>query len=197
MKFNTNIIVLDLETTDCEDHSIIDIGAVMLDKSLNVVDTYKSLVKPYAVVSDFVTSLTGYTNDGLVTARPWNEVSHEWEVWASSRGNLKNCRLACWGNYFDVNVLRNNYAKYGLTFPFSGTVYDVKTAATMWLSLSGRRTEKISVEKMAKILNIKSEGKYHTAFTDAQVTALIFKEVMASLAGGVWLDGKYVEVNLR
>jgi hypothetical protein len=46
-----------------------------------------------------------------------------------------------------------------MPYPFSGTAIDVKTLAFTWLAFSGRRTDKLNLEILAKHLNIEPEGR--------------------------------------
>lgn len=199
MKFNFHTIVFDLETTDDEkSRSIIEIGATLLDKELNIVDHYSSLVFPANIVSDYVIKLTGILREELKEARSFIDVAEEFENWVTIRNklNIKNCRLAAWGNYFDINVLRKEYWGYERNFPFSGTCVDVKTVALTYLALSGQRTDSCSVANAAKILDIKPCGSYHRALTDADATAKIYIEMLKRIKNGVWIDKQYIKIGV-
>lgn len=195
-KLHNPLIVLDLEATAGQDvqgrqtnNCIIDVGAVYLDERLEVKGTFQALVKPAEPVTPFITKLTGIT-PAMVEDQPGFEVvGMDFVRWAEGlAGNLKKVRLAAWGNYFDIPLLRKNYHDAGLDFPFSGTALDVKTLAFLWLSQSGRRTDKISLEFFAGHFGLKVDGSWHRALTDAQVTA--------GTLVGVWndLQGFFVPV---
>lgn len=197
MKLNNNLIVFDLETTNCENHAIIEIGATLVTKDFKIGPTFKRFVYPDFPVSKFVEDLTGYSAEKLNIADKFPIVARAFESWITELcGNIKNVRLAAWGNYFDVNVLRTQYQRHGLDFPFSGTCIDVKSIGFVYLAMSGGRTDSFSVQKMCENLGIKlPEGcQYHNADTDAFQTAHIFIECMQKMSGGVWLDKRYVEV---
>ena len=187
-KLNNPLIVLDLEATAGQDdqgrqtnNCIIDLGAVFLDEKLEVRGTFQSLVKPAEPITAFITKLTGITPAMVQDQPTFVEVGPAFALWAEGlSGNLKKTRLAAWGNYFDIPLLRRNYHDAGLDFPFSGTALDVKTLAFLWLSQSGRRTDKISLEFFAEHFNLKVEGNWHRALTDAQVTA--------GALVGIWKD---------
>ncbi len=190
-RLNNPLVVLDLEATAGKDEQgrqtnncIIDIGAVYLDERLEVLGTFQSLVKPTEDVTPFITQLTGITPAMVADQPSFAEVGTGFSRWVEGlAGNLKKVRLAAWGNYFDIPLLRRNYHDAGLDFPFPGTALDVKTLAFLWLSQSGRRTDKVSLEYLAEHFDLKVEGRWHRALTDAQVTAGILVSVWRDLEG--------------
>src|SRR6185369_16257655 len=157
-KLHNPIVVIDLEATAGQDESgrqtnncIIDLGAVYLDETLEEKGTFEALVKPTEPVTPFITELTGISPEMVENQPGFAEVGERFSSWVKSlSGNLKKVRLAAWGNYFDIPLLRKNYYDAGLDFPFAGTALDVKTLAFLWLSLSGRRTDKVGLEFFAQ-----------------------------------------------
>jgi DNA polymerase-3 subunit alpha (Gram-positive type) len=198
MKLTQNLIIFDLETTAHENEdgtqsndNIIQIGAVYLRKSLTnyeIEDTFNALVKPKdEVISPFITELTGITNE-MVKDRPYfDEVGPQFAEWASRGKNLKSTRLCAWGTYFDIPILRSHYVKNKIKYPFSGTAYDVKTWAALWMMLSGRRTDKLSVEAVMKAMAIRASGQYHNALFDAECTAKIALRIFNDLDKGFFV----------
>lgn len=185
MHFNHDFIVFDLETTDTEwDRRIIEIGACRISRDLEIQDTFYTKVFPGIVVSDYVLQLTANTQEELNKAPQFTLAIEQFEKWV---GNIKRHRLAAWGNYFDVNVLRKEYGKWGRPYPFSGTVYDVKTVALGYLAVSGRRTDSCSVASMVKLFG-GPDGPYHNALFDAEQTARIFRQCLIELSESVWIN---------
>ena len=201
MKLNNDIVVFDLEATariDTPEHGppiqtnndIIEIGAAFLDHSLTLVDTFSHLVRPEEPISSFITELTGLTPEMCATQPLWKDVAPAFEAWVARWcTNIKTVRLCAWGTYFDVPLLRRSYQRYGLPFPFSGTCFDAKTIAMLWCSLSGRRTDELSVKRVARYMGIAPEGDYHRALTDAVTEAKIVQRVFADLDSGVFVQG--------
>lgn len=196
-KLHNPLIVIDLEATAGQDdkgfqtnNCVIDLGAVYLDEELRVKDTFSSLVKPWEAVTPFITQLTGITPESLEGERDFSQVGKDFLNWATKlAGNVKKVRLAAWGNYFDIPLLRKNYHHCGVEFPFPGTALDVKTLAFFWLSHSGRRTDKISLEFFAQQFEIQVEGRLHRALTDAKLTAEVLRRVWAEM-GGFFVPGR-------
>ena len=195
------LIVIDLEATSNRVHAedrvavqtnefIIEIGAVLLDRELRIVDTFEHLVRPEAPITPFITELTTIT-PAMVEDQPlWSGVATRFEAWVATHArSLRSVRLCAWGTYFDIPLLRRCYTHYGLPFPFSGTCFDVKTWAMLWLALSGRRSDRLTVASVAATMGITPDGPYHRALTDAATTARIAQRVFADLDGGVFLAG--------
>jgi len=197
MKLNSDIVVFDLEATSGKDvcgfqtnNFIIDIGAVYIKKdTLEIVDSFSSLVKPEEYITEFIEKLTGISNAMVDHERYFDEVAKDFEAWIAKHvDNPKKVMLAAWGNYFDMPLLRKLYQKYKLQFPFIGTCLDVKTVAIAWLALSGHRTDKSSVEHVSNIMGIEPEGAYHRAIVDAKCEGLIFQRVFRDLDQGMFID---------
>lgn len=198
MKLNNNLIVFDLETTADNRQDITEIGAVALDRELNIISGYSSLINIGRPVDEKSQLITGIT-DGMLQDAPSKEQALEGFVnWVASTGNIKQARLSAWGNYFDINILRRDLNP----FPFSGTAIDVKSLAFLWASLSNNRTDRLSVEYVSEsLMGLPSPGAegeaYHRALVDAKQTALILKRIFNDLGGGVFLqDGTYVQVSV-
>lgn len=199
LNLNTDLLVIDLEATAGIDKKgnqtnnyIIDIGAVLLDRDLNIVSKFESLVKPEEPISDFIADLTKIDNSMVENEKLFPEVIkdfHNWLEKSLGRPSFKKIRLCSWGTYFDIPLLRKVYQKYNLDFPFSGTAFDIKTMALLWHALSGRKTDRLQVSTVAKAMDIKAEGTYHRAITDAIVETKILQKVMNDLQG-FFVEGK-------
>ncbi len=199
LNLNTDLLVIDLEATAGVDENgnqtnnyIIDIGAVLLNRDLEIVSTFQSLVKPEESISDFIAELTKIDNKMVMNEELLPSVTtkfHNWLEEALGRPGFKKVRLCSWGTYFDIPLLRNVYNRYNLKYPFSGTAFDIKTMALMWHSLSGKKTDKLQVSTVARTMNIKPEGTYHRAITDALVETKILQRVWNDLQG-FFIEGK-------
>ena len=201
MRLNNELVVLDLEATSNQEISgerpavqtnnfIIEIGAAFLDRDLKIVDTFERLVRPEEPITAFITEITSITPEMCAGQPLWKEVASEFEDWVARHcGSIKRVRLCAWGNYFDMRLLRDVYARYDRPFPFSGTCFDVKTLAMLWMALGGRRTDKLGVETVASAMGIEPDGRYHRALTDAVTEAKILQRVCADLEGGFFAPG--------
>lgn len=196
---NTDLLVIDLEATAGVDENgkqtnnyIIDIGAVLLNKQLEIVSTFESLVKPEEPITEFITKLTNIDNDMVKNQELLPIIAekfYNWLIESLEGRSIKKVRLCAWGTYFDIPLLRNVYNKYNINYPFPGTAFDIKTMAMMWHSLSGRKTDKLQVSTVAREMDIKADGNYHRALTDAVVEAKILQRVWEDLQG-FFMEGK-------
>lgn len=73
--FPDNFTIIDLETTGLDPtfDEIIEVGAIKV-KNGNVTDTFNSLVKPEEEIDEFITEITGITNEMLADAPSISEV---------------------------------------------------------------------------------------------------------------------------
>lgn len=196
---NTDLLIIDLEATAGVDENgnqtnnfIIDLGAVLLNRKLETVSTFESLVKPEETITDFITKLTHIDNSMVENKELFPDVSmrfHNWLIENLDGRSIKKVRLCAWGTYFDIPLLRKIYNRYKIQYPFSGTAFDIKTMALMWHSLSGRKTDKLQVSTVAREMGIKEDGNYHRAITDAVVEAKILQRVWKDLQG-FFIEGK-------
>ena len=191
IKLNNPLVVIDLEATAGTDERgfqtndcIIDLGAVYLDEGLVVRQNFSRLVKPEQPINAFIQELTGISPEMVAGEPGFSVIGPEFTRWVEAlAGNAKKVRLAAWGNYFDIPLLRKNFQRHGFEFPFSGTALDVKTVAFLWLSLSGRRTDKVNLEFFAQHFKLVPQGRYHRALTDAAMTAEILVHLWKDLEG--------------
>jgi len=202
MKLNNDFLVLDLETTAGQDENgfqtnndIIQIGAVLLDRNLDPIAEFESLVKPREIVSEFVTNLTGISNKEAQSAKEFIEVSNNLQRLVESKvKNIKQVRICAWGTYFDLPIIRRLYKEYGLQFPYSGTGFDIKTLAMLWMSLSDRRTDKLSVGHLAEIMGYTPKEAFHNALIDSRVEAKILKRIIFDLDKGTFFNGQLIKL---
>lgn len=204
MKWNHDLIFFDLETTDQEPHRLLQIGACYLPKT-NVFSwdgptaTYASFVRSAdpSEVSEFVTELTGITPEIVAESRPVDVVLTEFESWIIQYcTKISKPRLAYWGGGgFDVRVLRAEYERLERRFPFSGTMFDVKTLAAVWLGLSHQRNDELGLETVVEKMQGHGDYLWHDAMHDAAATAEVFQHVLRSLSTGMFLpNGQRLQV---
>jgi DNA polymerase-3 subunit alpha (Gram-positive type) len=205
MKLSHGLIVFDLEATmrtDVRGHTVndavLEIGAVAVSRDLQIVGEYSALViplvprggdEPWRARVGPAEKITGITE--LEVSERGVEFPKAYaglQELAEKLGGLKKCRLAAWGNYFDVNMLRRECERWGLAYGFSGTCFDVKTVAWMYQTLAGRRTDEgLTVGKMAARLGVELKGA-HRALNDARATAQVLVRCLRDMEGGAFVD---------
>lgn len=103
--------ILDIETTglDFEYCEIIEVGALKI-RGGEVVDRFSSLVRPQNQIDDFITDLTGITNEMLESAPTFSEISKDFYNFVS------NDILVGYNINFDVNFLYDAFQENSLVF---------------------------------------------------------------------------------
>ena len=105
LEFPNSYVIIDLETTglDPRYNEIIEVGALKIVNN-EIVDSYNEFVKPRAEVDDFITLLTGITNDMLVNALPIEDVLPGFLNFIGIDSILMGHNV-----HFDVNLLYDNF----------------------------------------------------------------------------------------
>ncbi len=157
--FPSNYTILDLETTglDPKFDSIIEIAALRV-RNGEIVDSFSTLVKPEEEVSEFITDLTGISNDMLSTA-PTPE-----EIFPSVREFLSNDIIVGHNVNFDINFIYD-WFEIIIENMFSNDFVD-----TMRLSrkvLPELRHHRL--KDIASALNV-SPNNFHRALNDCHTT---------------------------
>lgn len=166
LSFPTDFTVLDLETTGlCPGFDeIIEIGCLRV-RDLAVVDYFQTLVKPEFEIMDFITSLTGITNEMLADAPAIDSVL------PSVRDFIGSDIVLGHNVNFDVNFLYHSFLDvFGI--PFSNDFLD-----TMRLSrrMNPERPHH-RLEDLIEYYQIKQTGA-HRALDDCASTLAIYRKL--------------------
>ena len=153
---------------------IIEIGAVKINRDLEIVDRFEKLVKPRDMsrVTRRIQSLTGITPEDLEPESTFDEV---WEEFARFT-DFNLSRLCSWNTSFDIAVLREEYRCRGLGFPHNQAPVDALTAVWMFAALWGVKLGGSSLQKACERFEVK-RSNIHRALWDAEAVASIFKEI--------------------
>lgn len=168
MNIPFDLIVLDLETTgESNHHRIVEIGAVRMDETLEIVDEYSALVdgRPMTAAASKVNHIT----DEMLVGKPkWDEAYAPWVEWCRKSDKYV---LSSFGTYFDLAVLRDEYERFNLKYPHPGAALDAKGVIWWELIRRGYTMLHLPLSKVAELFKIPFEGDAHRALTDAKVTA--------------------------
>lgn len=172
MKLPFDLIVLDLETTgESNHHRIVEIGAVRLDETLEIVDEYEAMVdgRPMTAAASRVNHIT----DEMLVGKPkWDEAYAPWVEWCRKSEKYV---LSSFGTYFDLAVLRDEFERFNLKYPHPGAALDAKGAIWWELLKQGYPSAHLSLSTVVEILRIPVEGVPHRALSDAKATARALK----------------------
>ncbi|MGB9832762.1 MAG: PolC-type DNA polymerase III, partial [Caldisericum exile] len=158
MKF----VFFDLETTGLNrDDEVIEIGAIKV-VDLEVVSTFKTLVRPRKTISRFITNLTGITQEDLNKAQDRDKIKSDFKQF------IEDSILVAHNASFDKEFLERF-----LEEPLQNEIIDtLELARLIYPELSSH-----SLEKLVQALNLKKE-KAHRAFNDALMLFELFKKLL-------------------
>jgi DNA polymerase III epsilon subunit-like protein len=152
---------------------IMQIGALKLDKNLNTVSTFNTLIKPevYKEIHPYVKEITGITEEQLNTGKPFKEAYTEFMNFMESDKII----LCTWGNG-DMRELYRNVEYHG---------FDVSSIPRKFINLQAYATKYVDYAKglnvglrnAVELLNIPVTREFHDAFNDAFYTVEIFKMI--------------------
>ena len=167
-----SLIVLDFETTglspDMGDRAI-EIGAIRLENG-EVVDHFQALMNPGKRVSAFIEGYTGITNQMLSKAPPCNEVMDEFANFIAG-SNLVAHNASFDKRFLDAELRRISRA------------YDGKFACS--LLVARRLYQHAPNHKLGSLIsykNIPSEGDFHRALFDAEMTAKLWMTMLEDIS---------------
>lgn len=148
---------------------MIQIGAIRLDESLVIRDTFNQLIQPthYIKLHPRIRRITGISQEDLCDAPQFAEAAGLFFGWCGS-----DCALLTWG-CDDISVLRQNldFFKCGVPFP---PIYDIQR---LYGVLTGETKNRAGLKSAMAHFGIEPDDThpFHNALNDAYYTALVFK----------------------
>ena len=151
-------------TTD----EVIEIGAVKLDDTYNMVDEFQCYVKPqYGEITKHITKLTGITQETVADKPLFPEAFKNFMDWIGTW----DMTLYSWSNS-DINQLKDECR-------FKMPEYDIGKLERQWRDLQKAFDDRIGLHSSLALkhaigaMNRDFEGTAHTALADAANTAAI------------------------
>ncbi len=167
-----SVVILDFETTglspDCGDCAI-EIGAVRLKDGV-VVERFQELMNPGWCVSGFIEDYTGITNDMLKDAPPCAEVMDRFADF------IADDNLVAHNASFDKRFLDAELGK--ISRSYTGKI-------TCSMLLARRVLQEAPNHKLGSLvhyLNIPSDGTYHRALFDSEMTAKLWLTMLGNIS---------------
>lgn len=174
-------IILDLEWNNAYArrkkaffNEIIEIGAVMLDDEMNIIDQFSCLIKAQITkkLRGNIKRLTSITNEDIKNGVVFTRAMSAFRDWIGSEENV----ILSWGDG-DIRVLIENF-KYlnGIdTVPFLSNYSDAQVYVQNVLKVS--RSQQLGLSAAAELLGIdESQFSHHRALEDSKLTAECFKK---------------------
>lgn len=183
LSFPNDFTVVDLETTglDSTFDEIIEVGAIKV-RNGNVTDTFNSLVKPEEEIDEFITEITGITNEMVADAPSISKVLPNFLSFVGDDIIVGH------NVSFDINFLYDTYLKLSDRY-FSNSYSDT-------LRLSKRLLPELKhhrLKDLIKYFNINAE-RQHRSLDDCKSTLECYNK-LKSLAVEKYdtLDNFYIE----
>jgi DNA polymerase-3 subunit epsilon len=165
------LVVFDFETTglspDMGDRSI-EIGAVLIENG-RITDRFQQLMNPGVRIPLFIENLTGITNAMVKESRNNAEVMSDFDEFIAGRN------LVAHNASFDERFLRAEFKRIKKTFG-GGIVCSLLAARRIFQNAPNHQ-----LATLAQYKNLPSDGVYHRALADAEVTAHLWLSLLSEL----------------
>lgn len=168
---NFTAVIIDFETTGLSPNMgdrTIEVGAVLVDNN-RIVDKFQSLMNPGMRISSFIEEYTGISNKMLSSAPPVQEVMKNLARF------IRQHHLVAHNASFDSKFLDAEF----------GRISHKRKNEFACSLLSARRIYQEApnhkLETLVRYKNLKTDGTYHRALADAEMTAHLWLRMMADL----------------
>ena len=149
---------------------VIQIGAVKLDRDLNICGSYQIIVKPkyFKKLHRHVSALTGITQEQMDMGTPLVEAAERFKKWCG-----KDFVFLTWGPD-DIPMLKENFNANGIPTDWLGEVYDLQLIFNRQTDGSSKQR---SLEYAMDYFEIEQTLPAHDALNDAYFTALVAQKL--------------------
>ena len=165
------LVVFDFETTglspDMGDRAI-EIGAVLIENG-RITDRFQQLMNPGVRIPLFIENLTGITNAMVKASRTNAEVMKDFYNFIAGRN------LVAHNASFDERFLRAEFRRIKKSCTF-GIACSLLAARRIFQNAPNHQ-----LATLAQYKNLPSDGIYHRALADAEVTAHLWLSLLAEL----------------
>lgn len=189
-----NYIVFDLEWNQCPygkdreepelPFEIIEIGAVRMDSSLQILDSFHELIHPqvYPVFHFMTKEIISLREEELLNQPSFSEAAGRFLEWCGE------APVFCtWGSS-DLTELQRNMEWYHLPLPFPFPLFYYDIQKIFSIIYEDRKTRR-SLESAVDYLQLSKNRPFHNAFDDAYYTA----EIMQNLTEDAILSNSSVD----
>jgi len=148
---------------------VIQIGAVKLDETFCIIDTFEIKVMPkyYKKIEKYIADLTGITDEVLQCGLPFGLAIERFKRWC---GN--DFIFLTWGTE-DIDILKSNISVYKLDDTWIPKTYNVQVIYAAQVAKENRQCSLLkAVERLGE-----PDFKAHDALNDARSTAFVCKHL--------------------
>ncbi|KAA9004750.1 exonuclease domain-containing protein [Paenibacillus spiritus] len=178
-----NYIVLDIEFNGrkfASEHpmEVIEIGAVRLNDSLEIVDEFSSLIKPiyFSTLNSFIRKKTGIPQEDIDVAPRFPKVMAAFRQWLDACPG--DTLFLTWGGEDMKRIIQDvRMHKLDEAYWMEALYFDLLKGLVRARGLKND----VSVESAMELLGLSPEGSAHRALDDARMTADIFRALFGEL----------------
>jgi len=174
-------IVFDLEWNQAEGKighegglpfEIVEIGAVKLNRRMQIVDRFEEIVKPtiYPHMHFMTTKIIQLDKEDLQNGKPFPEVMEKFLKWCGSK-----YKFCIWGT-LDITELQRNMCYYGMDELTNKPLPFLDVQKLYSLAYEDGKTRR-ALEFAVDELNIKKDEPFHRANNDAYYTAKVLERI--------------------
>lgn len=159
-------VVVDIETTGTQplNSDIIEIGAVYIENN-KVKDKFNMLVKPNEVISPYITSITGITNEMVENEKPIEEIMPKFLAFCKDATLIGHNLIV-----FDYRMLKVKATRLGYEFEHQA-LDTLIISRKMLANLPSRKLKDLCEYYEISLVNA------HRAYDDAYATYELFKKL--------------------
>lgn len=152
---------------------IIEIGAVLLDSNLQIIDEFSKFVKPVKnpILTSFCKNLTKIKQEYVDEANIFENEIIKFAKWAEQYGEYT---FTAWGGFDHRHIQRESEWKK-ITNPISKNNLNYKVRFAKLKNL--KRRNGVGVRKALNIMNMQFEGTPHRAIYDTKNVVRIMQQV--------------------
>lgn len=149
---------------------VIQIGAVKLDKNMNICGSYQIIVKPkyYKKIQKHISTLTGITQEQVDIGEELPEVASRFKKWCG-----KDFVFLTWGPD-DIPMLKDNFCVHEIDSSWLDKAYDLQL---IFARQTGDTQKQRSLEYAMEHFDIPMTLPAHDALNDAYFTSLVAQKL--------------------
>ncbi|GAA0077767.1 3'-5' exonuclease [Clostridium sp. CTA-5] len=152
---------------------IIQIGAIKLDETFNIVSKFNTLINPtvYTTIHPYVEKLTKINSEMLSSCESFPKIYKDFLKFVGDDEAI----FCVWGKV-DIKELLRNIKYYNLSTSLISKYYiDVQESASKYFKVE--KGCKIGLKNAVELLGILNEDEFHDAYYDAYYTSEVFKRI--------------------
>jgi len=172
---------------------IIQIGAVKLDYSLNVIETFNRYIRPdiYKKVSPFIEKLTGINTEMLTNQKTFSETYSEFTEFIEDTNSI----FCTWG-MSDIKELYKSAKYYKQNVNLLPKMFiNIQPHASLYFKIP-KKTQ-LPLQSVVDMLQISTVREFHNALNDAYYTAEVFKKIYNGTLQPVIYNPDYIKPRIR